>query len=181
MFYTAEKLKCEGCDAEYSLPLGPVHLYTEGDTDLSHENLESSAAFLPVLRQRAWCLGCNKPVLAERLPAMQEFMTAAAILRLPENERPPIDDELLKLTIEAIGRLFEHLSRRGSRPRCLTCGATELQPFDVQDGVLAPKLIHEACNSEFKWYGFIGGGVYRVNVRAYSFDGQLVAKSSSVA
>src|SRR2546427_12139831 len=99
MFCTSETLKCTGCSQVFALPLGDHFVCSEGDLDLSSENLARSTAFHPVLRRRAWCVRCNSPVLVERLPSVREFMNAAALTRSSSISKPYIDDELLELPL----------------------------------------------------------------------------------
>lgn len=155
MFLTGESLKCIGCSEVFRLPLEIHCVYTTGDLDLSSPNLWDSHAFHRVLRRRAWCLGCDQFVLVERIPTVQEFMNAAAITRSTSDEKPYIDDELLDLSIEEQKVLFERLSSRTTAARCLSCGSTNWVPLEVESGKLEPALLHQACNSDLQWSGFI--------------------------
>jgi hypothetical protein len=178
-FFSAESLDCTGCGESFPFPLGDNFLYTEGDLDLSPENLATSTAFHPLLAVRAWCIDCNRPTLAERIPSTREFMNAVALARIPAGLRQDIDisDDLLDIGADEQRFLFEKLTTRASRPRCLLCGSKDWLRLDVENLMLKPSLIHDTCNSPFKWRGVISGGTYRrVTIRAYSFEGQLLAK-----
>lgn len=180
-FCTGESLRCTGCSQSYGLPLGDINLYTDGELDLSAESINRSRAFRRVLRQRAWCVECNVPVLAERVPTAREFMNAAAIGRLDPDRRPPeLHDELLKLRLDEQQYLFSKFSARFAPGHCLSCGSTKWIPFDIVDGKLAPPLTHDACNSPFEWSGVISGVnlcAGYTKVRAWSFDGELLAEA----
>jgi hypothetical protein len=176
-FFSAESLDCTGCGETFSFPLGDRLLYTEGDLDLSPENLARSTAFHPLLAVRAWCIDCNRPTLAERIPSTREFMNAMALARIPAERRQDFFDDLLDIGADEQRFLFEKLTSRASRPKCLLCGSKDWLRLDVENLVLQPSLIHDTCNSPFKWHGVISGGVFRsVTVRAYSFEGELLAK-----
>lgn len=178
MFLTAESLKCTGCSDVFNLPLSDHCVYTTGDLDISAPNLWESPAFLRVLRRRAWCGGCDRFTLVERLPTVQEFMNAAAITRRVPDTVPRIDDELLELSLDSQRVLFEGLSGRTRPARCLLCGSEKWLPLEVDDGRLRPALLHERCNSDLQWSGLIASSVRRAGtttVRVYSFDGELLA------
>lgn len=179
MFYSTESLKCTGCSEVFTLPLEHHCVYTTGDLDLSSENLHESTAFHRLLRRRAWCIQCDRFSLVERIPTVQEFMNAAAITRSQSEDKPYMDDELLELSLDEQKFLFEHLSGRTQPARCLSCGSTKWLALEVENGKLKPALLHESCNSDLQWRGFIGSFVRRagtLKVRAYSFDGELVAE-----
>jgi hypothetical protein len=180
MFFTGETLKCTGCSQSFSFPLGDHCVYTTGDLNLSAANLWSSPHFHRMLRRRAWCVQCNGPVLVERVPTVNEFMQAAALMRSPADNRPAINDELLELTLDEQRFLFGKLAHRTAGARCLCCSSLEWISIEVVDGKLSPPLLHEACNSPLEWSGFIASYVRRAGftkVRAYSFDGELLASS----
>ena len=181
MFCTGESLKCTGCECSFVFPVRDFFVYTEGDLDLSPQNLATSKELHPVLRQRAWCMRCDVAVLAERIPTSKEFMNAAALIKRGPGDRPYVDDELLELSLESISVLFERLSKRTTKGRGLECGSTDWVALEVVNGRIQPALAHEACNSDFQWVGFIAGVIGRVRIRLYSFDGEPLAESSGVA
>lgn len=179
MFYTGESLKCTGCSEVFHLPLEIHCVYTTGDLDLSSPNIWESSAFHRLLRRRAWCLDCDRFSLVERIPTVQEFMNAAAITRSTSDEKPYIDDELLELSVGEQKFLFERLSSRTKPARCLSCGSTKWVPLQVGDGKLEPALLHQACNSDLHWSGFIASYIRKagtLKVRAYSFEGELLGE-----
>jgi hypothetical protein len=181
MFWTAEVLKCTGCCESYSLPVRDIFVYSLGSVDLSPENLSKPGLFPGILRARAWCFRCAKPVLAERIPSTREFMNAVAILRSGTAKKSGIDDEMLERSVEELQVLFEKLKYRKSPGRCLSCGTTEWSGFEVVNGKIVPELVHdEPCNSSFEWNGFIAGVIGRLKVRAYSFEGELLAEGEVV-
>jgi hypothetical protein len=179
MFYTGESLKCTGCSEVFTLPLEDHCIYTTGDLDLSLPNLWESQAFHRLLRRRAWCIDCDRFRLVERIPTVQEFMNAAAFTRSASDEKPYIDDELLELSLEEQKFLFERLSSRTKPARCLSCGSTKWVPLELEGGKLKPALLHESCNSDLQWSGFIASYIRRagtMKVRAYSFGGDFLAE-----
>lgn len=179
MFYTGESLKCTGCSEVFTLPLEDHCVYTTGDLELSSKNLQESTAFHRLLRRRAWCIQCDRFSLVERVPTVQEFMNAAAIARSRSDDKPYINDELLELSLDEQKFLFEKLSGRTKPARCLCCGSTKWLALEVEDGKLKPALLHESCNSDLQWSGYIGSYIRRagtLRVRAYSFEGELLAE-----
>lgn len=180
VFYSAETLKCTGCSEIYHFPVRDHFFYSEGDLDMNPENVYSSPAFHRVLRVRAWCIDCNRPTLAERIPSTREFMNAAALARLPPGTHD-IDDELIYMEAGERRFLFEKLTSRASRGRCLACGSKDWLRLDIVNGKLQPPLIHEGCNSPFEWHGHVAGIIGRIAVRAYSFEGELLAEGEAVA
>ena len=181
LFHTGESLKCSGCGERFSLPLRDHYLYTEGDLDLSPANLNDSPAFHSVLKQRAWCIDCNCPVLVERLPTRQEFFNAAALLKSSKGLAEEFNDELLNIPPEELGILFNALEGRSAKPKCLLCGSPNFVPFEIlATRELAPCLLHDSCNSPLLWEGWVGGVVGPVTVRVYSFQGDLLAKAAGV-
>ena len=180
MFYTGESLKCTGCSETFVLPLEEHCVYTTGDLDLNAPNLWESPAFHRVLRRRAWCVDCDRFSLVERIPSVEEFMKAAAVTRRDADEKPYIDDELLQLSLEQQKLLFERLSNRTKPGRCLQCGSTRWVALDDDGGKLVPALLHERCNSDLQWSGYVASFIRRagtLKVRAYSFDGDLLAEA----
>ena len=168
-------LECTDCATRFFLP-GDIFLYTEGDTDLSPQNL-ASRAFHQVLRRPAWCVACDTAVWAERLPSHDEFMKAAAVTRTRKKKQLQMQDELLELSLAEQRALYAHLSRRSSKARCLMCGSTEWIGFEISGARLRPPLPCGHCNRPLRWKMsdvIPGPGIRRIKVRAYSFAGELV-------
>lgn len=179
-YFSVETLKCTGCSVEYKLPLEQWNAYADGPVKMDAGRPDDSQVFYQLLERRAWCVECNCPVLVERVPTEQEFMNAIALKRNPKANLDDFNDDLLRLSVEDLGVLYERLSGRRSAGVCLQCGSRHWIGFEPTGrGELTPALLHDECNSPFKWSMWFGSAIRRggtLKAKAFSFDGQLLAE-----
>jgi len=129
----------------------------------------------PILTTRAWCIACNAPTYAERVPSFREFELATAIVRRQEDfPRNEIEDDLLDLGREfGVGalRYWQHcLSGRKVQSRCLMCGSERLIA-----GGRDVHMQHAECGGDLGLESYhFSHHPGRGPVRFYGWDGEFL-------
>lgn len=176
--HSREWLSCTGCGDEFVFSDAGVFQYT--DLEQIADFREADGHCWSVLAVPCWCLECNRPTFAERIPTLKEFLNAAAIRRIPDGPRKHgIDDVLLYIDPWDFDQLAATLPSRTSKPTCLLCGSTS---FIVIDGWQSKTTLrHESCGSEMTFHRVIQGVIGRRDFRYYSATGKLIGSLSGVA
>jgi hypothetical protein len=175
--HSCEWLSCSGCGEEFGFP-DAVFQYTDLESISSFAETEGHC--WPVLDIPCWCVECNRPSFAERVPRLDEFMKAAAVQRIPEGIRKhEIEDELLHLEPQLLERLARTFLTRVSKPKCLLCGSQSFVP--IQRWKSKTKLLHESCGSELVFHWVIQGSIGRREFRYFNPEGVLVWSAPGVA
>jgi hypothetical protein len=176
--HSSEWLSCTGCGEIFPFSNAYVFQYTDLPAASSIDAMEGHC--WPVLAIPCWCIDCNRPAYAERIPKLDELLKAAAVRRIPEgNRRHEIDDELLSLDSELLKHFVSQFLSRVAQPRCLLCGSFHFVP--VERWSSRTRLKHEACGSELKAHWVIQGSIGRREFRYYTPEGVLLCSFSAVA
>lgn len=173
-----EWLSCTGCEETFEFSDAYVFQYT--DLSAIADITATEGHCWPVLSIPCWCIDCNRPAYAERVPKLDEFFNAAAVQRIPEGDRKhDIDDELLYLEPELLKHLALKFSARVAKPRCLLCGGFNFVP--VERWLSKTRLRHESCGSELKAHWVIQGSIGLREFRYYTPEGTFLCSFSAVA
>lgn len=169
--HSRQWLSCSGCGDEFTFATDYVFQYTDLESIDDFDDTEGHS--WSVLSIPCWCIDCNRPTFAERVPSLDEVMKAAGVKRIPEGDRThEIHDELLYLEPELLARFATMISIRVSPPRCLLCGGQSFIPIDPWDSKTG--LRHDTCGSDLKFHWQIVGSIGRREFRYYTPEGILL-------
>ena len=156
--YSGSYLKCSGCFYTVGFQdFNCSHTYTRNTTNqqaFSQANYpRCEVTGLPhycdpntmvMLASPCWCLHCNRPTLIERIPDIDQYMKAAALRRLPEQERHnAASDYLLYLEDENFLEHYQWRMTRTAPSKCLRCGNSAYILIDENQRDTG--ITHEYC------------------------------------
>lgn len=104
----------------------------------------SDGKTLPILQQSAWCPACNRFVIAEQLPSVEELEQELVNHRSadPKTLRTWAFVSNGSPVAERIAELLRYIAwrqRRQSPPRCLECGAVDPVPIPTSGAFTHPR------------------------------------------
>jgi hypothetical protein len=173
-----ELLACVECEEKLHFP-ADICLYRlpEVSTPPPYERW----VWLPVLTDKVWCMSCNGPRYAERIPTLKEFNTAAAVRRFPDAPRSEyVEDELLEVENDQFQFLFTHLIQRRGPGNCLACGdkSCVLLQWAV-DRIVNFK--HPHCGGDFRFERLFVNAISRRTFRWFDVNGQFLGEQHGVS